>query len=86
MKKSTKKPLEGKVGTSTAKSLSRREGFEQGTEGTHPDKSRTHGNTLVHEHSRQSDHSIRELTAWEKSGGQIDPRVRKGSPTLGAKK
>ena len=84
--KSTKKSLEGVVGTATAKSLSRREGFEKGGLGTRPERSKTHGTTLVHEHSRQSDASVRELTEWEKSGGQIDPRVRVGSPTLGAKK
>ena len=84
--KESKKSLEGVVGVSVAKNLSRREGWERGTEGSAALSSRTHGKTLIHDHSRQSDHSIRELTAWEKSGGQIDPRVRKGSPTLGAKK
>jgi hypothetical protein len=86
MKKSTKKSLVGVVGTATARSLSGRTDFEAGTEGTRPEKSRTHGNTLVHDHSRQSDHSIRDLTKWETHSGQKDIRVRKGSPTLGAGK
>jgi hypothetical protein len=84
MKKNTKKSLEGKVGTATARNLSHREGWEKDGLGTRPEKSRSHGETLIHDHSRQSDHSIRDLTEWEKSGGQKDISVRKGSPT-GAK-
>ena len=80
-----KTDLKGKVGTVVTRNISKREGWEKGTLGTRPEKSKTHGTTLVHEHSRQSDASVRELTEWEKSGGQIDPRVRKGSPTLGKK-
>ena len=86
MKKNTKKSLEGVVGVSLAKNLSRREGWERSGFGTRPEKSKTHGTTLIHEHSRQSDHSIRDLTQWEKHSGQTDIRIRKGSPTLGAGK
>jgi len=84
--KSKKQSLEGKVGTATARNISRREGWEKDSEGSAPESSRMHGKTLVHEHSRQSDHSIRELTEWEKHSGQKDIRVRKGSPVLDNKK
>jgi len=84
--KSKKQLLEGKVGTATARNISKREGWEKGSDGTPAGKSRAHGTTLTHEHSRQSDHSIRDLTEWEKHSGQKDIRVRKGSPTLGGKK
>jgi hypothetical protein len=78
--------LKGKVGTSVARNISKHEGWEKGSEGTRPEKSRTHGTTLVHEHSKQSNHEICGLTDFETRGGQKDIRVRKGSPVLGNKK
>ena len=76
-----KKDLEGKVGTAVARNISQREGWERDGLGTRPEKSRTHGKTLVHEHSKQSNHEIGGLTDFEKRGGQKDIRVRKCSPS-----
>ena len=79
------KDLEGKVGTAVARNISQREGWERDGLGTRPEKSRTHGNTLINPKSKQSDHTPA-LTDFEKRGGQKDIRVRKGSPVLGNKK
>ena len=83
--KSTKKSLEGKVGTVVTRNISKREGWERGTEGTRPENSKTHGTTLVYDHSRQSDHAIRELTKFEQASGH-DPRIKRGSPIVGTAK
>ncbi len=80
-----KEDLKGKVGTSVARNISKREGWENGTLGTRPEQSRTHGDTLINEKSKQSDHTPG-LTDFEKRGGQKYIRVRKGSPVLGNKK
>lgn len=86
MKKSTKKSLEGKVGIAAARSLSKRENWEDGTGGTDPEKSRNFGGRKpINDHSLQSNHSIRELTEWEQHSGH-DPRTRKGSPIVGSGK
>jgi hypothetical protein len=80
MKKESKKQLEGKVGTATARNISKREGWETGDSSDY----RT-GAVLSHPHSKLSDHTPG-LTAWEQRGGQVDIRVRKGSPVLSGKK
>src|SRR6267378_1142721 len=72
--KSKKQSLEGKVGTATARNISQREGWERGTEGTPAEKSRTHGNTLINESTKVSDHTPG-LTDFEKNSGH-DPRKR----------
>jgi len=82
--KSKKQSLEGKVGTATARNISRREGWEKDSEGSAPESSRMHSRTLIHEHSRQSDAGIT-LSDFEKNSGH-DPRKRAGSPTVGSGK
>lgn len=79
-----KENLKGKVGTSTARNISKREGWEKGTEGTRPEKSRTHGDTLISDKAKVSDHTPT-LTAFESNSGH-DPRIRKGSPIVGTGK
>jgi hypothetical protein len=79
-----KADLKGKVGTVVTRNISKREGWEKGTLGTRPEKSRTHGDTLVNEKSKQSDHTPT-LTAFESNSGH-DPRKRSGSPVVGSGK
>jgi hypothetical protein len=79
-----KADLKGKVGTVAARNISKREGWEKGTEGTRPEKSRTHGDTLINENAKASDHTPT-LSAFESNSGH-DPRVRKGSPIVGSGK
>ena len=83
MKESTKQ-LKGRVGEVVTRNISRKEGWERGTEGTPAEKSKTHGDTLILERSKQSDH-VPALTNFEKNSGH-DPRVRRGSPIVGTGK
>ncbi len=76
-----KKDLKGKVGTSVARNISKREGWEKGSDGTPAEKSRTHGDTLINPKSKQSDHTPT-LADFEANSGH-DPRVRRGSPVVG---
>jgi hypothetical protein len=80
----SKKNLEGVVGVSVAKNISRREGWEKGSDGTPAEKSRTHGNTLINESTKVSDHTPG-LKDFEKNSGH-DPRKRSGSPVVGSGK
>jgi len=79
-----KKDLVGKVGTSVARNISKREGWEKGSDGTPAEKSRTHGNTLINDKAKTSDHTPT-LTAFESNSGH-DPRKRSGSPVVGSGK
>jgi hypothetical protein len=69
----------GKVGVSKAVNISKKSEWESQTGGTRPESNRSFGKTLIHSHSKQSNHEPG-LTEFEKNSGH-DPRVRKGSPT-----
>src|SRR5882762_9436553 len=67
-KNEMKKDLKGKVGTSVARNISKREGWEKGSDGTPAEKSRTHGNTLINDKAKTSDQTPT-LTAFEANSG-----------------
>jgi hypothetical protein len=83
MKESTKE-LKGRVGEVITRNISKKSDWERGTLGTRPEKSRTHGDTLILENSKQSNHTPG-LTEFEQNSGH-DPRIRRGSPIVGSGK
>jgi hypothetical protein len=77
--------LKGKVGTAVARNISgKKTDWERSGLGTVPEKSRTHGDTLILDNSKQSNHTPG-LTDFERNSGH-DPRVRRGSPIVGSGK
>src|SRR5882762_9162180 len=73
MKESTKE-LKGRVGEVVSRNISgKKTDWERSGLGTVPEKSRTHGDTLVNPNAKTSDHTPT-LTAFESNSGH-DPRV-----------
>lgn len=82
-RKKDQRDREPKIATVDARNLSETSGWEAGTDGTRPERSKNFGNTLVNGHSKNTGDAIPAPTEFESGcDGNHDPRERSAGRKL----